>query len=53
MECPTISVIMPVYNAGRTVSRMLDSIIAQTFIEWELICIDDGSKDSSGVIHDE
>lgn len=53
MEEPTISVIMPVYNAEETVSRMIDTIIAQTFIEWELICIDDGSKDSSGVILDE
>lgn len=53
MENPTISVIMPVYNAEETVSRMIDTIIAQTFIEWELICIDDGSKDSSGVILDE
>ncbi len=53
MEVPKISVIMPVYNAEETVSRMIDTIIAQTFIEWELICIDDGSKDSSGVILDE
>lgn len=52
MTCK-ISVIMPVYNAEETVSRMIDTIIAQTFIEWELICIDDGSKDSSGVILDE
>ena len=53
MEVPKISVIMPVYNAEETVSRMIDTIIAQTFIEWELICIDDGSKDFSGVILDE
>ncbi len=53
MSNPVISIIMPVYNAEETVSRMIDTIIAQTFIEWELICIDDGSKDSSGVILDE
>lgn len=52
MEDPTISVIMPVYNVGRTVSRMLDSIIAQTFSDWEFICIDDGSNDISGNILD-
>lgn len=49
---PRISIIMPVYNAERTVSRMIDSIIAQTFIEWEMLCIDDGSTDESGWLLD-
>lgn len=48
-----ISIIMPVYNAEKTVSRMIDSIIAQTFMDWELICVDDGSTDSSGKILDD
>ena len=53
MNGSLISIIMPVYNAEKTISRVLDSIIAQSLTDWELICIDDGSKDSSGVILDE
>lgn len=49
---PAVSVIMPVYNAGNTVGRMVDSIIAQTFQDWELIAVDDGSTDGSGAILD-
>ncbi|MDE5561019.1 MAG: glycosyltransferase [Bacteroidaceae bacterium] len=43
---------MPVYNAERTVCRMIDSIIAQTYPDWELIAVNDGSADSSGIILD-
>lgn len=43
---------MPVYNAEKTVERMLDSIISQTFRDWELIAVDDGSTDNSGQILD-
>lgn len=44
---------MPVYNAETTVSCMIDSIQAQTFQEWELLCVNDGSTDNSGEILDE
>lgn len=47
-----ISVIMPVYNAEATVRRMMDSIIAQSFTDWELIAVDDGSTDGSAAILD-
>lgn len=43
---------MPVYNADSSVSRMLDSIIAQTYENWELIAVDDGSTDKSADILD-
>lgn len=52
MKIPQISIIMPVYNAAATVRRMVDSIIAQTFNDWELIAVDDGSTDDSGDILD-
>ncbi len=50
---PKISVIVPVYNVERYLPRCIDSILAQTFTDFELLLIDDGSKDSSGEICDE
>jgi glycosyltransferase involved in cell wall biosynthesis len=44
---PTISVLMSVYNGERYLAAAMDSILAQTFGDFELIVIDDGSKDSS------
>ena len=49
---PEISIIMPVSNAGKTLSLMIESILSQTFTNWELLCIDDGSTDTSGAILD-
>lgn len=48
-----ISVIVPVYNAEKYLNRCIDSILGQTFKDFELILIDDGSKDQSGCICDE
>lgn len=48
-----ISVIIPVYNCGQFLRRCLDSLISQSFEDWEAICINDGSKDNSGDILDE
>ena len=45
-----ISVIVPVYNAQNYIERCLDSIIAQTYSELEIICVDDGSTDDSAQI---
>jgi glycosyltransferase involved in cell wall biosynthesis len=42
-----ISVIIPVYNAEKYISRCLDSVVNQTYKDWEVIAIDDGSKDNS------
>lgn len=50
---PRISVIIPVYKAERWLPRCLDSLSAQTFTDWEAICVDDGSSDGSGKILDE
>jgi glycosyltransferase involved in cell wall biosynthesis len=44
---PLISVILPVYNAGRYVGQAIESILGQTLGDFELIVIDDGSTDSS------
>lgn len=48
-----VSVIIPVYKAEKFLRRCLDSLIAQTFIDWQAICIDDGSPDRSPAILDE
>ena len=53
MDNPKISVIVPVYNVEQYLCRCIDSIIAQTFPDFELLLIDDGSKDRSGEICDE
>lgn len=50
---PLISIIVPIYNSEKTLNRCVDSILQQTFTDWELLLIDDGSKDSSGDICDE
>lgn len=48
-----ISVIIPVYNTEKYLKRCIDSVIGQTYTEWELILIDDGSTDGSGEICEE
>ena len=50
---PTNSVIIPVYNTEKYLHRCIDSVLAQTYQDFELLLIDDGSKDSSGAICDE
>ena len=47
-----ISVIVPIYNAEKYLRRCVDSVLAQTFTDYELLLINDGSQDSSGAICD-
>lgn len=49
---PEISIIVPVYNVEEHVNKCIDSILSQTFGDFELILIDDGSTDKSGKICD-
>ncbi len=44
---PKVSVIIPVYNAEKTLRECLDSVVKQTFNDIEIICVDDGSTDDS------
>lgn len=48
-----ISVIIPVYNAEKFLHKCLDSVLNQTFKDYEIILVNDGSKDNSGAICDE
>lgn len=47
-----ISVIIPIYNAARYLQHGLDSVLRQSYADWEAICVDDGSTDDSGSILD-
>lgn len=42
-----ISIIVPIYNSARYIERCLNSIISQTYLDWELILVNDGSTDNS------
>lgn len=50
---PIISVIVPVYNSSKYLKECLDSILNQTLIDIEVICVDDGSTDESPLILEE
>ena len=52
-QAPKFSIIIPVYNVAPYLRECLDSVLAQTFTDWEAICVDDGSTDGSGAILDE
>ncbi|MDT6699207.1 glycosyltransferase, partial [Enterococcus faecium] len=48
-----ISIIVPVYKVEKYLRKCVDSILAQTFTDFEVILVDDGSPDNSGKICDE
>ena len=48
-----ISVIIPMYESERYIRRCFDSLLNQTFTNWQAICVDDGSPDRSGEIAQE
>ena len=49
---PKVSIIVPIYNSEAHLSRCIDSILAQTLTDFELILVNDGSQDNSGKICD-
>lgn len=49
---PNLSIIIPVYKVECMLSKCIDSILAQTYLDWEIILVDDGSPDGSGLICD-
>lgn len=50
---PALSIIVPIYNVEKYLSKCLDSILAQSFSDFELILINDGSQDHSNLIMEE
>ena len=53
MSSPLISIIVPIYKAEDTLFRCLDSLKAQTFKDFEVLMVDDGSPDRCGEMIDE
>ena len=51
-QVPLVSVVVPFYNVAAYVERCLDSLVAQDFERYEVVCIDDGSTDGSGGLLD-
>src|SRR5699024_11028352 len=52
-DSPKISIISTVYNTGKFLPLAVQSILAQTFTDFELLLVDDGSTDGSGAVCDE
>jgi len=53
MQKDLVSIITPLYNGEKYVSQTIDSVLAQTYLNWEMIIINDGSKDDSEKIVEE
>ena len=49
-DMPEISVIIPIYNAESFLRESIGSVLSQSFSDWELILVDDGSSDGSNRI---
>lgn len=47
MNNPLITIILPVYNGSRSLKKAIESVLAQSYIDWELLIINDGSSDNS------
>lgn len=52
MRGPAISVIMPAFNAGKYIGEAIESVLSQTYCDWELLIINDGSTDNTQTIID-
>ena len=51
MTNPLVSIIVPVYNAAPDLARCIESVRKQSYENWELLLVNDGSSDTSGPIY--
>ena len=47
MSTPVVSIILPTFNGEKYIAQTIESCIKQTFTDWELIIVDDGSSDNT------
>ena len=47
---PLVTIVLPVFNAEKTISEIIQSVICQSYSNWELIIVDDGSTDGSRAV---
>ena len=47
---PKVSILMPAYNAERYIGTAIESVLSQSYDDWELIIVDDASDDNTGAI---
>ena len=47
---PLVTVAVPAYNAEKTIGAMIESVLAQTYVNWELLIVDDGSSDNTAEV---
>ncbi len=52
MSSPRVSIIVPTYNRAKLLGRAIDSVVRQTFTDWELVIVDDGSTDHTPAVVD-
>lgn len=53
MNSPAVSLILPAHNAEATLRETLDTLLAQTLTDWELICVENGSSDATAALAEE
>jgi len=53
MSAPIVSTLLPAHNAENTIRLAVSSLLRQTFADFEIIAVDDGSQDGTGAVLDE